>query len=142
MVERGKRPATGVHFGQAGRQNERRSVLPRRLNGTGRRGASAGELCGDAGGWAEVVEEAVAALRAAGDADLAAVEDQAEGEAAPILRGEEGADLVLDLHRVLGLRQAQPAGETADVGVDGEAGQVEGHRAHDVAGLAADAGQL
>src|SRR5437763_17095266 len=71
----------------------------------------------DCRGRADVVEEAVSALGAAGDADLAAVEDQAEGEAAPFLRGEEGAELVLDLDRVVLGRQAEHAADAGDVGV-------------------------
>ena len=37
--------------------------------------------------------------------------------------------------------ETEPAAQPADVGVDREAGEVEGHAAHDVGGLAAHARQ-
>ena len=49
---------------------------------------------------AEVVEHAVLAAGAAGDAHPPAVEDQAQAEPAPLGGRDHGVELVLDLHRV------------------------------------------
>ncbi len=57
-------------------------------------------------------------------------------------RRDERVEIELGLHRVGLVRELQPARESPDVGVDGQAGQVERHRSHDVAGLAPDARQL
>ena len=55
----------------------------------------------------------------------------------PVALGEEGADGVLDLDRVGLLGPAEAPDEPAEVGVDGDAGHVEGVAEHDVGGLAA-----
>ena len=54
---------------------------------------------------------------------------------------EQRADLVLDLDRVGLVGPAEAAGQPAEVGVDGDAGDAEAVAEHDVGGLAADAGQ-
>ena len=74
-------------------------------------------------------------------ADAAAVPDQVVAEHHPVALGEQRADGVLDLDRVGLLGPAEAAGEPAEVGVDGDAGDAEGVAEDDVRGLAADAGQ-
>ena len=62
---------------------------------------------------------------------------------APRSAGRQVAvELELDLHRVVLRRSGRGAGDSRPTWVStGQAGQVEGHAAHDVGGLAADAGQ-
>ena len=83
-----------------------------------------------------------AAVGLAREADLAAVQDQPQREAAALLGRDERVEVELGLHRVGLVGELEPARQPADVGVDRQAGQVERHRAHDVAGLAPDARQL
>ena len=71
----------------------------------------------------------------------AAVEDQPVAEHRPVPLREQRADLVLDLDRVVLGGPAEAAGQPAEVGVDGDAGDAEGVAQHHVGGLAADAGQ-
>ena len=75
----------------------------------------------------------------AGEAHLPAVQDQPEREATALLRRHEHVEVELGLHRVGLGRELEPARQPPDVRVDRQTGQVERHRAHDVAGLAPDA---
>ena len=71
-----------------------------------------------------------------------AVQDQAQREAAAFLGRDERVEVELGLHRVGLVGELEPARQPPDVRVDGQTGQVERHRPHDVAGLAPDARQL
>ena len=83
------------------------------------------------------------AQRTARVADLAAVEDEQVGGARPALGGHERHELLLDLDRVVALRDAQAVRDPQDVRVDGDAlRDVVRVAQHDVRGLAADAGEL
>src|SRR3546814_7660506 len=78
------------------------------------------------GAGAEVVQDAVAAPGLAGHADGPAVEDEPQAEQPPLLGRHHRVEGQLDLHRI-GLRgEPEPTRETPDVGVDRQAGLVEG----------------
>src|SRR5690242_386908 len=81
----------------------------------------------DGGAGAEVVEHALRTAGRPGDAYPPPVEDQTQAEPGPLLRRHHARDLGLDLDRVAAAGQAQQVAEPDDVGIDGEAGQVEGH---------------
>ena len=72
--------------------------------------------------WADVFEHAGVAAWLSGVADPSAVQDEPQAERSPLLRSEEAAELVLDLHRVVVLREPEPPAQAADVGVDRQAG--------------------
>lgn len=97
---------------------------------------------GEADAGAEGEEGAVGAFRAAGDADAAAVVDQAVAEVNPLLFGEQLHQVLLDFYGIAVFGQAEQVGDAADVSVDDDAaGDVEGGAKEDVGGLAADAGE-
>ena len=64
----------------------------------------------DRRGGAEVGQDASLAARPAGDADLAAVEDQEVGEQRPVVLREERHQVLLDLHRIVMPRQPEQIG--------------------------------
>ncbi len=68
---------------------------------------------------AYVRKQTVTATRLAGIANPATVKNQAQAEMPPFLRGQELAELMLDLDGVLGRSEAQPPRQTPDVGVYG-----------------------
>jgi hypothetical protein len=70
------------------------------------------------------------------------VPDEVVREHRPVTLGEQRTDRVLDLDGVGLLGPAEAAGQPAEVGVDGDAGDVECVAEHDVGGLAAHARQL
>ena len=72
-------------------------------------------------------------------ADTAAVEDQRVMEKGPAFLWEQGLEVPFHLIRVVVAAELQPAGEAADVGIDGDAGPAEGVAGHDVGRLAAHA---
>ncbi|PQM49443.1 hypothetical protein C1Y40_00335 [Mycobacterium talmoniae] len=79
--------------------------------------------------------------RFAGMADPAAVEDHPVAEQRPLVTFDEFADGVFDLDRVL-LGGPPPAPhQPPEVGVDGDAGDIEGIAEDDVGGFAAHPGQ-
>src|SRR6266566_5299584 len=90
---------------------------------------------------ADVVEDAHVALGLAGLAHASSVPDQAQRQGTALFWLHDPVQVELDLHRVGLVRQLQPAHQAHYVGVDGQAGQPEGDRPDDVAGLAADARQ-
>src|SRR6266852_502201 len=90
---------------------------------------------------AVVVEQADVAAGLSRLAHRTAVQDEPETQRPPFRGRHQPPHLVLDLHRIGRGREAQPAEEPADVGVDRQPGRVEGDAAHDVARLAADAGE-
>src|SRR6266849_4756845 len=62
-------------------------------------------------GRTEVVHDALVALRPARDAHPAPMKDQSQREPRPLLFGNHGRDLELDLHRVFRRYQLQQVGE-------------------------------
>src|SRR2546428_2215123 len=71
-------------------------------------------------GGAEIRERAVRAVRLAGVADPAAMEDQAVRDTDPAVARDEGHQVALDLDRVVVLRQTQAPREPPDMGVHGD----------------------
>src|SRR5215212_1894028 len=91
---------------------------------------------------ADIVQDAVRAVWLAGLARSAPVEDQEVGEDGPLLFWHDLHEVLLDLHGVLTLREAQSVRDAADVGVDDDAlVRAEGVAEDDIGRLAADAGQ-
>ena len=70
------------------------------------------------------------------------MKDQAMAQLRPFFRREEFHQVLLHLHGVSLLRQSKSSAESADVGIDNHAGDVEGIAEHHVGGFAADAGEL
>src|SRR5262249_11475687 len=80
-------------------------------------------------------------VRLAGVANLPTVVDHAVAEYRPLFFGDEPHQVALDRLRV-GLRgQPHAAAESAQMGIDRDAGHAEGVAEDDVGRLAADAGQ-
>lgn len=90
---------------------------------------------------ADIREEALIAEGFAGGANLAAVEDHAVAEEGPLIGGDEGHEVAFDLDGVVVDGEAEALAEAANVGVDGDAGGVEGVAEDDVGGLAAHSGE-
>src|SRR5437762_6085428 len=90
---------------------------------------------------AEVVEHTLRAARRPGEADPAAVQDEAQAEAGPLLRRQHLRHLGFDFHRIAAFGQTEPSRQPFDVGVDREPRDAEGDAEHDVGGLATDARQ-
>ena len=68
---------------------------------------------------AYVRKQTVTASRLAGIANPTAMKNQAQAEMPPFLRGQELAELMLDLDGVLGRSEAQSPRQAPDVGVYG-----------------------
>ena len=85
---------------------------------------------------ADVGQDAPDARGSAGDADRSPVQDESEVERFPFGRGDQSVELVLDLDRVVELREAETLAQPQDVRVDRETGQTECGTADDVARLA------
>jgi hypothetical protein len=90
---------------------------------------------------AQVADDAFAALGLAGDAHVAAVEDQPVVGVAQVFLGDAAQQALLDFDDVLAGGEAGAVGEAEDVGVDGHRRFAEDGVEHHVGGLAADAGQ-
>src|SRR5829696_2318878 len=91
---------------------------------------------------ADIVEYAVRAVCPAGLARSASVEDQEVGEDGPVFFWYYLHEVLLDLHGILTLGEAEPARDTADVGVHNDAlVRAESVAEDHVGRLAADAGQ-
>ena len=91
---------------------------------------------------AHLGESAHVALGLARLADLAAVLDEAQREVTPLLGRYQPVQIVFDLHRIRLVRELETMRQPRDVRVDRQARLAEPHRAHDVAGLAADAREV
>src|SRR4051812_35417237 len=91
---------------------------------------------------ADVVEDAVRAVWFTGLAGAASVQDQEVREDGPVSLWHDLHEVLLYLHRVFVIRQAEPSRDAADVGIDDYAlVHTEGVAQNDVGRLAADAGQ-
>ena len=108
---------------------------PRQLRGGQ---ARAGPVPGP-GRRAEVDEHAVLAERPPGVADAASVPDEQMREPRPVGPWNDPLQVALDPHGILVSRQAQPLGETPDMGVDHDPLRVAELRGDDVRGLSRDA---
>ena len=86
---------------------------------------------------------ALGAVGLAGGAAAAAVPDEEMGEEGPVLFGDDFDQGLLDFDGIVLAGETQPAGETADMGVDHDAlGKVEGIAEDYVGGFPAHAGKL
>src|SRR6266550_8402736 len=90
---------------------------------------------------AEVVDDALLAVRHPCDADAPAVPDQQVREAAPVLARHEPDQIALDLDRILLTRQPQALRQPPDVRVHDDPLRSAELRGNDVGGLPRDAGQ-
>jgi acetyl esterase/lipase len=91
--------------------------------------------------WTEGGEIAGVAVGATGVADAAAVQDQRVVEEGPPLLWKEFFEVLLDFVGILVPAELQPAGEPADMGIDGDGGPAEGVARDHVGGLTADSRQ-
>ena len=94
-----------------------------------------------AGRRADGRKHTLVASRPAGVAHPPPVLDEPQREPAPLLRRHQRVQVVLDGDRIGLAREAKPARQPSDVGVDRQPGKIECHRTHDVARLATDARQ-
>src|SRR5215211_5604961 len=86
------------------------------------RGATLGTRCFVLfGRWADIVQDAVWAIRLAGLAGLAPVQDQGVREDGPVFFWHDLHEVLLYLYGVLVPGEAEPAGDAADVGIDDDA---------------------
>ena len=90
---------------------------------------------------AQIRNDALLAQRAAGDAGVAAVQDQPVMGVQQVFLRHDLHQLHLDVERRLADRQAGAVADAEDVGIDRDGRLAEGDVEHDVGGLAADAGQ-
>lgn len=69
------------------------------------------------------------------------MQDEPQAELTPFARGQQYAQVGLDLHRIVVAREPEPPRQSSDVRVNRKARQVEGDAAHDVGGLATNPGK-
>src|SRR3989442_2042955 len=112
------------------------SAMPQPYAGGGCRQGTPATLGPHGGRRTEVVEHTLGAAWRPGEADPAAVQDEAQAEAGPLLWRQHLRHLGFDLHRIGAFGQAEPSRQPLDVGVDGEPRDPEGDAEHDVGGLA------
>ena len=94
------------------------------------------------GPGAEMEDRTAGAVGPLGLADSATMEDEKVGNEGPFLSGNDATELLLNLVLLIALREAQPVGQSGDVGVHGDP-LVDAERVaeHDVGRLAPDAGK-
>ena len=110
------------------------------LHGGGRRRGSAGGAFLRRG--TDVAEFAVGAIRLAGGAAAASVENEPVAEQGPGVAGEEFDEILLDADGVGEFREAQSLGEPADMCIDDDALVfIEGISEDDIGSLTSRAGQ-
>src|SRR3569623_714638 len=92
--------------------------------------------------WADVVQDACGAPRAARHAHAASVKYQQMRERCPILAWKLPHEILLDLHRIILFRESQPPADTPHMCIDDDAfRRVECDAEDHVGGLAPDAGE-
>ena len=97
--------------------------------------------CGDLGDFLndEATCGAFGVVVSAGGAVIPAEEDHLEVAFDPEFRGKEGAEVAFDGFWGISVGPVPSFGESHDVGVDGESGDVEDVREEDVCGFSSDA---
>ena len=90
---------------------------------------------------AEVEEDARRTVCPSSGTGRPTVEDQSQAHRSPDGLSEERVQAMFDLHGIARPGQVETFREPQDVGIDREAGQIEGNGPHDVGGFATDSWQ-